>query len=140
MIAARRQGVPAKISASRVRAHLKKLVIAGVGSRQVAHATGVARSHVQALHRAKVVNVNVARKILRVEIPKGDGVIVSTYKTRKMIAALLSEGWTLHSIARRLRMRSTIYKAMATEGFIRLRTERVVEKLYRSLMGEVWDG
>jgi hypothetical protein len=139
-IKARRVAPTARIPAKPVKAHLKRLILTGVGMRQISDVSGVSRAHLYRLRRptTKTVHPSVATKILGVVVPKGGGVVVSSYKTRKMMTALVAEGWTLRSLGRKIRKGSTIYRAMA-EHDVRLSTERAVERLYKALMGEAWD-
>ncbi len=136
---AHRRGIKTPmVSATPVRRHLRRLSKLGIGSRQVAHTTGVRLWVVRmvAAGQRSHLPATVALLLREVVVPRSSGAVVSSWRAKKLLQALLREDWTLDQLARALQRSPRALKHLRPR--IRVGCEQAIERLYVRLMGEVW--
>lgn len=97
------------VDSTEVRQHIERLRAAGMGSREIASRSGVARTVVERLigwdvsRPAKRVRPVTARRILAVDaVTLADGARIDSMGTLRRLRALVAVGWTQTEIARRM--------------------------------------
>ena len=123
------------VSAAEARAHLIALSRRGVGRRAVADACDVSCSTLAAIRtgRKTQIRVQTARRILAVTPDaRAAKAFVPAGPTRRLIAALLAEGFSRAELARRLGYRSPALQLKAPR--ITAENAMRVERFYRRLM------
>lgn len=121
------------VPADRARSHLVKLSKAGIGRRAVAAASDVALTVLLDVRtgRKRRIRARTERLILAVGKPQmSDHAVVDARRTHRLIAELLTEGYTMAFLAARLGYR---HPALQFGERITVRNAARVERLHREL-------
>jgi hypothetical protein len=124
------------IDAGTVRVHLLALHDTGCGMRQVARASGVSRSVLQAIATGARTRIRTSQAlcVLAVSAAPADGTLVSAWQTKRWIRALLSEGFTKRRLADQLQLPSRQIHPHTTR--VRRSTQTRIGALYHDLTAE----
>lgn len=134
---ARREEGPQIVSARVVRAHLRKL--APLGHRRIAALAGLSPSQVALIRtgKAKTIRRFTAECLLGVKPAKAPGARVSSWRTKKLLAALYAEGFTRRRLTRLLGLSDTCLRCYGKT--VRISTAAAVETLYQNIMRDDFD-
>jgi len=122
------------IDAGAVRAHLRKLSRAGVGTRTIARQAGIGRTCIELLRTGARSRIRAlaARRILAVTVNQlADHATVPAGPTWRRLNQLLDEGFTKRRLAHELGIGRSL---QIRRTRVLVRTERAVEVLWRKYM------